>query len=47
MAKTTPAKKRRVLSKRNRILEGHERKNSDPAKAIEFCISQVIRPFYE
>ena len=26
MAKTTPAKKRRVLSKRNRILEGHERK---------------------
>ena len=26
MAKTTPAKKRRVLSKMNRILEGHERK---------------------
>ena len=26
MAKTTPAKKRRVLFKRNRILEGHERK---------------------
>ena len=26
MAKTTPAKKRRVLSKRNRVLEGHERK---------------------
>ena len=26
MTKTTPAKKRRVLYKRNRILEGHERK---------------------
>ena len=26
MAKTTPAKKRRVLSKRKRILDGHERK---------------------
>ena len=26
LAKTTPAKKRRVLYKRKRILEGHERK---------------------